>query len=129
MCNFDVNARYPSLATSDSPADYANHLPGSTSFAYQGTTAITLDKSISILLMKEFRDRYLACVFAFFTACAQKSRVELEVVSKPSLLHLRLALLIGYNRYVYFLEATKIRLSGVYGTRAFELSWSLIKMK
>lgn len=46
---------------------------------------------------------YLASVFALFTACAQETVVQFEIVAKTGLLQLRFALAVRNYRNVHFL--------------------------
>lgn len=47
---------------------------------------------------------YLASIFALLSTCADEARVELELVSKSSLLQLSLTLVVWHHWYIHLLQ-------------------------
>lgn len=84
---FDVNTRDAVLAAADPPGDDADQLPDATSFADHRAASVAL-----------------ASVFALFPSGADEAGVKFEVIAKPSLLKLSLALVVAKDRYIHLLK-------------------------
>lgn len=87
MSDSDVDTRHSSLATPNSPTDYAHQLPGTAPLAHHWSATVTL-----------------ACVLALFTTGTNETGMQLEIVAQSGVLHLTLTLSEPYDRHVNFFK-------------------------
>lgn len=82
-----VDAGHIHLAASDAPGHHADHVPDAVALADQRTAAITL-----------------AGILALLAAGADEARIEFVAVAETRVAQLRLALMVGQNWHIDFLE-------------------------